>query len=130
MAPDCRRTLGARFRSGAKVRVEFRMGGTGDASADSAAEKAVVLGLYGYVRNPMYSGFFAGWAGGLWVVFGRADPVAIAVASAVVVGTALFVLLYEERTLRRVFGAEYKEYCRNVPRWVPRMRPWPAASGR
>jgi hypothetical protein len=35
--------------------------------------------------------------------------VAIAVASAVVVGTVLFVLLYEEPTPRKVFGAQYEE---------------------
>jgi steroid 5-alpha reductase family enzyme len=34
--------------------------------------KLVVVGFYRYVRNPMYVGFFVGWAG-LWVVFGRAS---------------------------------------------------------
>ena len=53
----------------------------------------------------------------------RTDSVQIA-HSAVVLGTALFVLLYEEPHLRKMFGAEYEEYCRNVRRWVPRMRAW------
>jgi protein-S-isoprenylcysteine O-methyltransferase Ste14 len=26
--------------------------------------------------------------------------------------------------LRRKFGAEYEEYCRNVNRWWPRVRGW------
>ncbi len=82
-----------------------------------------MVGFYRYVRNPMYLGFFAGWAG-LWVVFGRANLAALTVAIVAVVGTALFVLLYEEPTLRRMFGAEYEEYCRNVPRWIPRRRAW------
>jgi protein-S-isoprenylcysteine O-methyltransferase Ste14 len=51
-------------------------------------------------------------------------PVAIVIAFAVVLGVALFVVLYEEPTLRRKFGVEYEEYCRNVPRWIPRLRPW------
>ena len=34
------------------------------------------------------------------------------------------VVLYEEPTLRKIFGAEYEEYCRNVRRWLPRMRAW------
>ena len=36
----------------------------------------------------------------------------------------LFVLLYEEPTLRKSFGREYEEFCANVPRWIPRLRPW------
>jgi len=29
----------------------------------------------------------------------------------------LFVLFYEEPTLRRQFGEQYSNYCRAVPRW-------------
>jgi len=36
----------------------------------------------------------------------------------------LFVLAYEEPKLRSTFGDEYGEFCRNVPRWMPRMKPW------
>jgi protein-S-isoprenylcysteine O-methyltransferase Ste14 len=46
------------------------------------------------------------------------------VAAVVILGTALFVRLYEEPTLQKMFGTEYEEYCRNVRRWVPRLRPW------
>jgi protein-S-isoprenylcysteine O-methyltransferase Ste14 len=85
--------------------------------------RLVVVGFYRYVRNPMYLGFFVGWAG-LWIIFGRANWVAIAGACAVLLGTALFVRLYEEPHLRKIFGAQYEEYCRNVRRWMPRMRAW------
>ena len=34
--------------------------------------------------------------------------------------THLFVVLYEEPTLRRTFGAEYEAYRRRVRRWRPR----------
>ena len=33
----------------------------------------------------------------------------------------LFVLLYEEPTLRASFGAEYESFCAEVPRWIPRI---------
>ena len=83
----------------------------------------VVVGWYRYVRNPMYVGFAIGWIG-LWIVFGRASLAAIIAVMAVALGIHLFVRLYEEPTLRRKFGADYEEYCRNVRRWWPRLRPW------
>ena len=36
----------------------------------------------------------------------------------------LFVLLYEEPTLRSTYAGQYDRNCANVPRWIPRLRPW------
>ncbi len=91
-------------------------------------KRLVAVGFYRYVRNPMYVGFLTGWTG-LWVVFGWATTMALEVAAVAVIAVALFVRLYEEPTLRRMFGAEYEEYCRNVPRWLPRVRPWKRDGG-
>jgi len=71
----------------------------------------------------MYVGFAVGWIG-LWIVFGHANLYAILVTLAVALGIHLFVMFYEEPTLRRKFGADYEEYCRNVNRWLPRLQPW------
>src|SRR5215471_3258108 len=87
------------------------------------SRRLVVVGFFRYVRNPMYLGLSVGWIG-LWVVFGHPDPRAIAAAAAVALGVHLFVLLYEEPTLRRKFGADYELYCQNVSRWLPRIKPW------
>jgi protein-S-isoprenylcysteine O-methyltransferase Ste14 len=102
---------------------DFGWTGHGTPAPIVPPRRLVVVGLYRYVRNPMYVGFFAGWTG-LWMVFGHASLSAIAIACAAVAGVALFVQLYEEPTLRKLFGAEYDEYCKNVPRWLPRMRAW------
>ena len=102
---------------------DFGRTGRGTPAPIAPPKKLVVVGFYRYVRNPMYVGFCVGWVG-LWVVFGRANWYAIAVAAAVALGVALFVRLYEEPTLRRMFGAEYEEYCRNVRRWLPRFHAW------
>lgn len=102
---------------------DFGRTGHGTPAPIAPPKRLVIVGFYRYVRNPMYLGFFFGWIG-LWVVFGRANLVAIAAAIAVVVGTNLFVSLYEESKLQRLFGAEYEEYRRNVHRWLPRMRAW------
>jgi protein-S-isoprenylcysteine O-methyltransferase Ste14 len=102
---------------------DFGWTGHGTPAPIAPPTNLVVVGFYRYVRNPMYVGFIVGWIG-LWLVFGRANIAAILVACAVVVGVALFVQLYEEPTLLKKFGAEYEEYRRNVPRWIPRLQAW------
>jgi len=37
----------------------------------------------------------------------------------------MFVLVYEEPTLRATFGPEYERFRSAVPRWIPRLSPWP-----
>ncbi|MFZ0801851.1 MAG: isoprenylcysteine carboxylmethyltransferase family protein [Terriglobales bacterium] len=109
----------------AALRCVWDFGHTGHGTPVPIAppQRLVVVGFYRYVRNPMYVGFISGWIG-LWVVFGRANWSVIAGAAAVVLGVAMFVRLYEEPILRSMFGAQYEEYCRNVRRWLPRVRGW------
>lgn len=102
---------------------DFGRTGRGTQPPMAPPKRLVVVGFYWRVRNPMYLGFLTGWAG-LWVVFGRASVASIAVSLVVLLVVALFVKLYEEPTLRRKFGGSYQEHCRNVPRWLPRLRPW------
>jgi protein-S-isoprenylcysteine O-methyltransferase Ste14 len=86
-------------------------------------QRLVVVGFYRYVRNPMYVGFAAGWIG-LWAVFGRASLAAILIVAAVALAVHLFVILYEEPTLKGKFGRDYEDYRRHVRRWWPRLHPW------
>jgi protein-S-isoprenylcysteine O-methyltransferase Ste14 len=102
---------------------DFGWTGHGTPAPIAPPQRLVVVGFYRYVRNPMYLGFVAGWIG-LWIVFGQANLAAIASVMAIALGVHLFVVLYEEPTLRRKFGADYEEYCRNVNRWWPRVRAW------
>jgi hypothetical protein len=55
----------------------------------------------------MYVGFALGWIG-LWIVFGHANPVAIAAVVAVALAVHLFVVFYKEPTLRKKFGRSTK----------------------
>ena len=106
------------------LRCAWDFGWTGRGTpAPVAAPQRLVVGFYRYVRNPMYIGFAAAWIG-LWNVFGHANPAEIAVVAAVALGVHLFVVFYEEPTLRKKFGEGYEEYCRNVNRWSPRERGW------
>ena len=102
---------------------DFGRTGRGTPAPFVPPQRLVVVGFYRYVRNPMYVGFFAGWIG-LWVVFGRVNRSTLVVAIVAIAAVVLFVKFYEEPTLRKMFGADYDEYCGNVPRWIPRIRAW------
>jgi len=102
---------------------DFGWTGRGTPAPIAPPQRLVVVGFYRFVRNPMYVGFAAGWIG-LWVIFGHADPRLIAVVAAIAVGVHLFVVFYEEPTLRKKFGRDYEEYVRNVNRWWPHLRGW------
>lgn len=102
---------------------DFGWTGRGTPATFAPPKRLVVVGFYRHVRNPMYLGFAAGWIG-LWVVFGHANPIAIAAVAVAALVVHLFVVFYEEPTLRHKFGADYEEYCRNVGRWWPRVHGW------
>ncbi|WP_236734633.1 methyltransferase family protein [Mycolicibacterium peregrinum] len=38
--------------------------------------------------------------------------------------TVIAIPVFEEPHLRRRFGAQYDEFRRNVPRWIPRPTAW------
>jgi protein-S-isoprenylcysteine O-methyltransferase Ste14 len=84
--------------------------------------RLVVSGFYRYVRNPMFLGVCLAILGEIALWGSLAAGVAYLVVFAAVV--ALFIWLHEEPSLRAKFGAEYEEYCRNVPRFLPRLWPW------
>ena len=87
-------------------------------------ERLVVDGWYRYVRNPMYVSVLA-------IILGQALLFAswpvLVYAVVVFVIVHLFVTTYEEPTLREQFPDDYASYFENVPRWVPRLRPWQRA---
>ena len=83
--------------------------------------RLVVLGPYRHVRNPMITGVLAIVLGET-ALFGSL-PLLLWFAAVFAVN-AVYLPLVEEPGLRSRFGAEYDEYRGNVPRWLPRLRPW------
>jgi len=99
----------------------FALQGLGTPAPIFPTHHLVISGLFRYVRNPMYVAVLSLILGqGLFFASARVLEYGIAVW----VGFFLFVLIYEEPTLRKSYGLEYDEYCANVPRWIPRLRPW------
>ena len=80
----------------------------------------VVRGPYRYVRNPMISGV-------VLVLFGESLMLLSAPhatwALAFLAVNLIYIPLFEEPMLRSRFGDAYVEYCRRVPRIIPRLRP-------
>jgi protein-S-isoprenylcysteine O-methyltransferase Ste14 len=103
--------------------VRFAVQGLGTPAPVFPTRHMVVTGLYRYVRNPMYMGVGTVICGqGLLLGDVRLFAYAVLVWGLFY----LFVLGYEEPKLRRSFGDEYREYSANVPRWLPRTKPWTA----
>jgi len=101
--------------------VRFALQGLGTPAPIFPTRHLVVGGLFRYVRNPMYVSVVSLILGqGLF--FG--NVLVLEYGIAVWVGFYLFVLIYEEPTVRKSYGPEYEEFCANVPRWIPRLRPW------
>ena len=99
----------------------FAVQGLGTPAPLAPPQHLVVTGAYRYVRNPMYVAVLS-LIFGQGLLFGSAPVLRYGIV--VWLGFFLFVLLYEEPTLRRKFGAEYDEFCAGVPRWIPRLTPW------
>src|SRR5262245_52628590 len=100
--------------------VDFIRRGQGTPAPYDPPRKLVVAGPYRYVRNPQYIGV-------VLVVMGQAIVAGslflLGYAALLAVGYHQFVLNYEEPTLTRLFGEEYKRYCLSVSRWLPRLSP-------
>ena len=98
---------------------EFARTGRGTLSPVDPPRKLVVRGLYRYVRNPMYLSVTAIVLGEVLLTGSRALLIYWALWF---FAANLFVMGYEEPTLRREFGTDYERYRREVGRWIPRLR--------
>src|SRR5882724_4429002 len=98
---------------------DFYVSGKGTLAPWDPPKRLVVIGLYRFVRNPMYVAVLTvvlGWTlifGSVWLAF---YMVVLAVAF------HLRVMFYEEPRMRQQFAAEWKTYSAAVPRWPPRLR--------
>lgn len=102
---------------------EFAKRGGGTLSPADPPRHLVVSGLYRFVRNPMYLSVTLVVLGEVLLTWSR-PLLAYWVVWFTIVN--LFVMGYEEPTLRGRFGDEYQRYSRHVGRWVPRLMPWRA----
>jgi protein-S-isoprenylcysteine O-methyltransferase Ste14 len=100
----------------------FALEGFGTPAPVFPTKHLVVTGLYRFVRNPMYLAVVS-LILGQGLVLGNLRI--LEYGALVWLAFHLFVLAYEEPTLRASFGREYEQFCAAVPRWIPRLYPWP-----
>ncbi len=98
---------------------EFMIRGRGTPNPLDPPKLLVHLGFYRYVRNPMYVSVAFILLGE--TLFFRSVSVGI-YAAVLLIGIHLLVVLYEEPILRQRYHESYDEYCKRVPRWIPRIR--------
>ncbi len=99
----------------------FALDGRGTPAPVAPTKTLVITGLYRRVRNPMYVGVMA-------ILLGQAlafySPGLVAYCVAIWLAFQVFILMYEEPTLRVTYGDQYEAYFAAVPRWIPRLKPW------
>lgn len=104
-----------------RTNVHFARSGDGTLAPWDKTSRLVVTGVYRYVRNPMISGV-------LFILLGEAtffgSKRLLFWFLIFLVINMIYIPLVEERDLERRFGEEYQRYTTNVPRWVPRIKPW------
>jgi len=97
----------------------FVLSGTGSPVLYHMPEELIVRGSYRFVRNPMYFGCCL-------ILFGQALLFKsfgfFLYLLVFFLLLHMLVVLVEEPMLKHQFGESYEQYCRSVPRWIPRLR--------
>ena len=98
----------------------FAIQGMGTPAPVAPPQHLVVTGLYRWMRNPMYVAVSL-LIFGQGLLFGSVRLLEYGLL--VWLAFFTFVVLYEEPALSRKFGKEYEDFCLQVPRWIPRIKP-------
>jgi protein-S-isoprenylcysteine O-methyltransferase Ste14 len=98
---------------------DFYVAGKGTLAPWDPPKNLVVVGLYQFIRNPMYVGilfFLTGW------MCLAGSPLLVAYTLTMAIAFHLRIVLYEEPRLAKQFGEEWHAYASTVPRWLIPIR--------
>ncbi len=110
---------------GATMRMFMRIG-KGTPAPWAPPQKVVVAGVYRHVRNPMISGVITVLLGES--LLSQSLPL-LAWAVTFALANWVYIPHWEEPALHARFGEDYRRYSANVPRWIPRLKPWMGEAG-
>lgn len=99
----------------------FKTKGRGTLAPWSPTQTLIVIGPYRYCRNPMITGVF-------FMLLGEGAyfcslNIFIWAGSFFLINT-LYFIFKEEPDMYKRFGENYSRYKANVPRWLPRIKPY------
>jgi protein-S-isoprenylcysteine O-methyltransferase Ste14 len=100
---------------------DFYVSGRGTLAPWDPPMELVVVGLYRFVRNPMYFGVLLLVLG--WSVY-FCSPLLVLYEVILATGFHIRVVVNEEPWLKKKFSRQWELYQQEVPRWLPRVRPW------
>ncbi|MFQ6674126.1 MAG: methyltransferase family protein [Fidelibacterota bacterium] len=86
-------------------------------------------GPFGYVRNPLYLGNMMIYSGVVLLAGGTHVWIILLVAIAFFAVQYGLIISLEEASLYDLFGQDYEEYVRAVPRLIPRLTRWVGRHG-
>ena len=101
----------------------FATVGQGTLAPWAPPERLVVRGIYRHVRNPMISGLLCVLCGETLLI--GSSPLLEWFGIFLLINL-IYIPLLEEPGLEQRFGQPYRVYRQNVPRWIPRSKPWDA----
>jgi len=97
------------------------IGGVSRTKTYSTGQKLISGGPFSIVRNPLY-------LGNLFLSTGIIITANVSIYFVLIFVIFFFcqyipIVLWEESNLTQIFGSQFEEYKRSVPRWIPTLRP-------
>jgi len=97
----------------------FKLSGNAVFPHDQEEKPLAKTGIFAHVRNPMYLGTPLIFIAFIFLTLSLISIVPL------IITMVLFnnMVKFEEKDLEKIFGQEYLEYKKKVPRWLPRLTP-------
>lgn len=106
-----------------------RYAGGATRTRNVGAKTLCTSGPFAHVRNPLYAGNLFIYAGAVSLAGGAHLWLKLLVALVFWGVQYGLIVSLEEETLERLFGGQYREYKRAVPRLIPRLTRWKGSTG-
>tara|TARA_S200000501_G_C20646484_1_gene665477 strand:- start:69 stop:656 length:588 start_codon:yes stop_codon:yes gene_type:complete len=88
------------------------------------APELCTSGPYSRTRNPLYIGNMLIYLGVVLIAGGKYLLILFLIVIIYFIIQYSMIISLEEEKLNELFGKKYEEFCNNVPRIFPRLKPW------